>query len=73
MELSYRGPIGAIKTRRKQRASLIQMDEGVELVASEEGWPIVRTRNNSGRADSNDERGRVSSDDDSRAQLIKMR
>jgi hypothetical protein len=42
--ISYRGPMEANRTRpRKQRASLIRMDEGAEelLVVNEEGWPIV--------------------------------
>jgi hypothetical protein len=34
VEISYRGPTGQIKTRRKQRASLIRMAEGVELVVN---------------------------------------
>jgi hypothetical protein len=68
VEISYQAT-GAIKTRRKQRASLIPMeDDRVELVINEEGWPIIRTRNNPGRTDSDKEIGRISSDDDSRAQ-----
>jgi hypothetical protein len=69
VEISHQGPAGAIKTR----ASLIRMDEGVGLVTNEEGWPIIRTRNNAGSTDSNKEIGRASSDDDSRAQQIKIK
>jgi hypothetical protein len=68
VEISYRGPCGTIRTRRKQRASLIRMDEGVELVVNDEGWPVLQARWNSGGAESDDDRGIVSADDESRAQ-----
>jgi hypothetical protein len=68
VEISYRDPLGTIKTRRKQRASLIRMDEGVELVVNEEGWPVLQARLDLERTESGEERGIVSSEDESRAQ-----
>jgi hypothetical protein len=68
VEISYRDPLGTIKTRRKHRASLIRMDEGVELVVNEEGWPVLQARLDLERTESGEERGIVSSEDESRAQ-----
>ena len=42
VEISYRDPTGVIRTRRKQRSSLIRLDEGVELVVNASGWPVIR-------------------------------
>ena len=42
VEISYRGPTGQIKKRRKHRNSLIPMEEGVELCIDAHGIPILR-------------------------------
>jgi hypothetical protein len=44
------------------------MDEGVELVVNEEGWPVLQARLDLERTESGEERGIVSSEDESRAQ-----
>jgi hypothetical protein len=41
MEITYRDAAGEIKTRRKQPASLIALEEGVEMVVDENGWPTI--------------------------------
>ena len=68
VEISYRGPTGRIKTRRKQRGSLILMEEGTELIVDDEGCP--RIRRCPGSEDETSEEGlrAVSSEDESRAQ-----
>jgi hypothetical protein len=67
--ISYRGSTGMIVSKRKQRASLIRMEEGVELVVTAEGWSVIRS---SGRqddtGDEHDDVGVVSADEESRAQ-----
>ena len=65
VEISYRGPTGHIKTRQKQRASLIWMEEGVELVVNAQGWPIIRTSYEQDETDGDEENGVVTADDDS--------
>ena len=68
VEISYRGPTGRIKTRRKQRASLIRMEEGIEVIVDDEGFPLIR-RCPGGEEESPEESPRaVSSEDESRAQ-----
>ena len=42
VEITYRDATGELKTRRKQPASLIPMDDGIELVVDEKGWPRIR-------------------------------
>jgi hypothetical protein len=68
VEISYRGPTGQIKTRRKQRASLIRMAEGVELVVNAQGWPILQAVGKSDETSDNEGCGVVSADDDSVAE-----
>jgi hypothetical protein len=68
VEISYRGPTGQIKTRRKQRASLIRMAEGVELVVNAQGWPILQAVSKSDETSDNEGCGVVSADDDSVAE-----
>ena len=68
VEISYRGPTGQIKTRRKQRASLIQMEDEVELFVKPDGWPIIRVRPNQDGTDEVDSNAVVSSDDESQAE-----
>ena len=68
VEMSYRGPTGIIRTRRKQRASLIRMEEGVELVVNASGWPVIRQSRNSETEEQEDEIRAASSEDESRAQ-----
>jgi hypothetical protein len=67
--ISYRGLTGMISSKRKQRASLIRMEEGAELVVTAEGWLVIRA---SGRQDDtgneHDDVGAVSADEESRAQ-----
>ena len=68
VEISYRGPTGVLRTRRKQRSSLIRMEDGVELVVNSSGWPVIR-RSRDEEVEELDEAIRtVSSDDESRAQ-----
>jgi hypothetical protein len=58
-----------ILSKRKQRASLIPMEEGAELVVPAEGWSVIQS---SGRqddqGDEHDDVGVVSADEESRAQ-----
>jgi hypothetical protein len=68
VEISYRGPTGTIKTRRKQRSSLIRMEEGVELAVNAEGWPVIRAIENREATVENEDSGVVSADDNDRAQ-----
>jgi hypothetical protein len=65
VEISYCGPNDQIKTRRKQRASLIRMEDDVELAISAEGWPIIWAKQDQETTDDNSRTGLVSSDDDS--------
>jgi hypothetical protein len=65
VEISYRGPTGQIKTRRKQRASLIVMEDGVELVVTAQGWPILRVVDGRDRTEDDDDIGIVSAGEDS--------
>ena len=65
VEISYRGPTGQIKTRRKQRASLFRMEDGVELVVNAQGWPIIRASRMQDATDEDSGIGWVSSDDTS--------
>ena len=58
--ISYRGPTGLIKSRRKRRTSLIRMEDGVEMVVNEEGWPIIRQVRN--ETEEEDDIGVVSED-----------
>ena len=64
VEISYRGPSGQIKTRRKARASLIRMDDDVELVLNAQGWPILQVVYEQDETDGDDDVGLVSADDD---------
>ena len=65
VEISYRGPNDQIKTRRKQRASLIRMEDDVKLAISAEGWPIIWAKQDQETTDNNSRTGLVSSNDDS--------
>jgi hypothetical protein len=67
--ISYRGSTGMIISKRKQRVSLIRMEEGVELVVTAEGWSVIRSigmQDDTG--DEHDDVGVVSADEESRAQ-----
>lgn len=68
VEISYRGPTGRIKTRRKQRASLIRMEEGIEVVVDDDGFPVIRRCAGGGEESPEDSPRAVSSEDESRAQ-----
>ena len=69
VEISYRGPTGAIKTRRKSRSSLIRLDDGVELSVNADGWSIIRPIMQSNDVNvTNDVTRTVISEDESRAQ-----
>ena len=35
-------PLGVWKTRRKQPASLIRLEEGIEVTMDDDGWPVIR-------------------------------
>jgi hypothetical protein len=64
VEISYRGPTGSIQTRRKQRASLIRIEEGIELAMTAEGWPIIRATRSPEEMRENEDIGVVSADED---------
>jgi hypothetical protein len=64
VEISYRGPTGAIQTRRKQRSSLIRIEEGIELAMTAEGWPIIRAIRSPEDVRENEDVGVVSTDED---------
>ena len=64
VEISYSGPTGRIKTRRKHRTSLILMEEGVELVVNAQGWPVLRVVHDQEETDGDGDHGVVSSDDE---------
>ena len=68
VEISYHGPTGRIKTRRKQPASLIGMEEGIEVIVGDEGCPLIWRC--PGGEDESSEEGlhAVSSEDESRTQ-----
>jgi hypothetical protein len=61
VEISYRGPAGQLLTRRKSPSSLIRLEEGLELVINEDGWPIIRRMIEEG-ADEENSVGVVSAD-----------
>jgi len=42
VEIEYRGPTGAWKRKRKAPASLIRLEEGLELVLDEDLCPVIR-------------------------------
>ena len=42
VEIAYRSPLGVWKTRRKQPASLIRLEEGIEVTMDDDGWPVIR-------------------------------
>jgi hypothetical protein len=42
VEITCCGPTGLLKTRRKQPSSLIRLEEGLEMVMDENGWPVIR-------------------------------
>ena len=65
VEISYRGPTGQIKTRRKQQALLIVLDYGVELFVNAQGWPILRMSHQHSDTDDDDGLGVVSADNES--------
>ena len=68
-EISYRGPTGAVQTRRKSRSSLIRSDDGVELSANADGWSVVRPIVQSNEVNGiNDVARTAISEDESRAQ-----
>jgi hypothetical protein len=64
VEISYRGPTGQVKKRRKHRDSLIRMEEGVELFVDEQGCPVLRATPEQGVTDDEDGNGVVSSDNE---------
>jgi hypothetical protein len=68
VEISYRGPTGRMMTRRKKPASLIRLEEGLELVINEDGWPIIQRMRDEEEEDENDAGVVVSSDDEVPAQ-----
>jgi hypothetical protein len=67
VEMRHQGPTGMVRTRRKQRSSLIPTEEGVELVMNEEGWLIVQVRRDQ-LTEEDEEIGAASEDGDVRAQ-----
>ena len=67
VEISYRGPTGKIKTRRKQRGSLIRLGEGVELFVDAQCHPILRVIQKQDETEGDEGPGMVSADDDSQA------
>ena len=42
VEIEYRGPTGTWRSKRKAPASLIRLEEGLELVVDEDLCPVVR-------------------------------
>ena len=66
VEISYRGPTGTIRTRRKQRSSLIRMEDGVELAINDSGWPVIRPVGQSREAIESEEVTRVVSEGEER-------
>jgi hypothetical protein len=42
VEIEYRGPTGAWKKKRKAPASLIRLEEGLQLVLDEDRCPVIR-------------------------------
>ena len=42
VEIEYRGPTGAWRRKRKAPASLIRLEEGLELVMDEDLCPVIR-------------------------------
>lgn len=67
VEISYRGPTGRIKTRRKQLGSLIELEEGVELYVDAHCHPILRAVRGREETKEDEGVGVVSADDDSQA------
>ena len=41
-EITYRGPAGGLKSRRKQATSLVRMEDGIEMATYSSGWPVIR-------------------------------
>ena len=68
VEISYRGPTGIIKTRRKQRGSLIRIEEGIEVTGDADGWPVIRQVRDRNTAGQDGIDRIVSSEDEGRAQ-----
>jgi hypothetical protein len=69
VEISYRSPTGAWKTRRKQPTSLLRMEEGIEMTMDDDGWPVIRkVVDHDDDSVSGSSRGVVSDDDEARAQ-----
>ena len=47
VEICFRGPLGEMKTKRKQASSLMRMSDDVEVCIGDEGWPVLqRAREN---------------------------
>ena len=42
VEILYLLPVGIWKTRRKQPASLLWMEEGIEVTIDDNGWLVIR-------------------------------
>ena len=67
VEISYWGPTtGMIRTRWKQRSSLIQMNDGVGLAINDSGWPVIRPVEQSREASESEEVTRVVSEGEER-------
>ena len=62
--ISYRGPTGQIKTRRKHRASLISLEDGVELVVDAQCCPLIRATRGQEETEEYDDIGLVSEEDE---------
>jgi hypothetical protein len=69
VEIDYRGPTGAIKSKRKRPTSLIPLEEGLELIFDDEGAPLIRQMVEQEDEEEENEAPVVSSDEEaSRAQ-----
>jgi len=67
VEISFRGPNGELKTKRKQPVSLLRMSDEVEVCIGDGGWPMLqRTREN--EDEERDRVGAVVSESESVAQ-----
>jgi hypothetical protein len=62
VEISYRDPTGAWRTRRKLPSSLIRMQEGIELVV--DGGGVARIQRMAESSEAESDIGRVSDDED---------
>jgi hypothetical protein len=62
VEIEYRGPTGAWKRKRKASASLIRLEEGLQLVLDEDRCPVIRRM--PGEAEDEREGGIISDEED---------